>query len=144
MKTWILVASSNQAKIYNTNKTTLFNGNGKKLHLVKELAHSESRLRDIDLTSDRQGQFGSGTFQSPTDPKKHQEEVFAIEIVRNLSKSHAENLFEELIFIAPAAFMGMINKHMPHELDRVVNLRIEKDYIKCPEQELVEHLQKFL
>lgn len=142
--TWILVADSSKARIFSTHKASLFNGDGKKLKLVSEHEHPESRKKDIDLISDRQGKFGSGTFVEATDPKHHQEELFAVELTKTLTKGHGENRFQELICIAPAAFMGLLNKHMSHEVAKNANLKIEKDYTTFTEQELVKHLQDYL
>jgi len=141
-KTWILVANASQAKIYSTHKASLFNGNGKKLKLISTHEHPQSRLTDQELVTDRQGKFGNGTFVEHTDPKRHEEEVFAIELSRILSKGHEQGHYHELIFIAPAAFMGMIKKHLSHE--KLIQLALQKDYTRFNENEIVELLQPHL
>lgn len=143
-KTWILVADASKARIFSTHKASLFNGDGKKISLVSEHEHPESRKRDREIASDRQGKFGSGTFVEPTDPKVHEEEVFAIELAKKLDKARSENHYHELIFIAPASFMGMLNKHLSPQLAKLINLSIEKDYTRFNENELVTHLQEYL
>lgn len=143
-RTWILVADASQAKIYSAHKASLFSGDGKKLTLVSTQDHPAGRLTDQDLVTDRQGKFGSGTFVEPTDPKKHEEEVFAMSLVKTLHKGHGEGQFKELIFIAPATLMGMINKHLPNDLKKLVQISIEKDYTRCTENEIVKHLQPHL
>lgn len=142
--TWILVADASKARIFSTHKAALFNGNGKNLQLINEYEHQESRKKDQDLVTDRQGKFGSGTFVETTDPKHHEEERFAVELTKTLAKAHNENRYHELIFIAPATFMGMLNKHISNELNKLVNLTIEKDYTSFNEQELVTRLQDYL
>lgn len=142
---YILVADASKARIYSAQKARLFNANnGKDLKLISEHQHDASRKKDIDLVSDRQGQFGSGTFVEATDPKRHEEDRFAQELTKIISQAHNKKNFHELILIAPPVFMGMINKHLGREVDKLVNIRIEKDYTSDSEKELVTHLQGYL
>src|SRR3989344_9647078 len=122
--TWIVVADAGKARIFSALKVRLFNSaNPKDLKLISEHAHAESRKMDSELVTDRQGHFGSsrqghfgsGTFAEPTDPKRHQEEIFAHEITKILGHAHNENKFHDLILIAPPTFMGLLNKYLTHE-----------------------------
>lgn len=142
--TWILVADGNKARIFSAHKAALFNGNGAKLTLVSEHEHSDARKKDSELTSDRQGHFNSGTFVDQTDPQVQEEDRFATMLAKNLSRAHTENQFSELIFIAPAHFLGLLNKHIPKEVAKIASLRIEKDYTRFNENELVQHMQNYL
>jgi protein required for attachment to host cells len=110
--------------------------------LISEHEHPASRKRDRDLVTDKQGKFGSGTFEEQTDPKRHEEETFAIELARDLTKAH-EN-YQELILIASPVFMGLIHKHLPNTVSKLVTLTIEKDYTYCTKAEIAAHLQKYL
>lgn len=144
--TWILVADSCEAKIFKAIKTRLFDNksDGKDLTLVSEHNHPDGRKKDQELTSDRQGNFGSGTFVEATDPKRHENDVFAQQLAKVLTHGHGENSFHDLIVIAPPAFMGMINKHLSHEVKKRIYKEIEKDYTRTTTKELVTHLRDFL
>lgn len=144
--TWILVADSTKAKIYGIHKARLIAnvGNGKDLQMMSEHTHPESRKLDQELVSDRQGKFGKGTFVEHTDPKRHLEEMFAIELARVLEKARSENKFHDIILIAPSVFMGLLNKHLHHETSKLVSLKIEKDYTGETEKTLVAHLADHL
>lgn len=142
--TWIVVACASEAVIYSAFKTNLFKGDAKKITFVSRHHHDASRKKDSELTSDKYGRFNSGTFTEQTDPKRHEEDLFALELARLLTKAHDEKLFRESIIIAPAAFMGMLNRHMPREVDQLAYLKIEKDYTRFTEQELLDHLQEYL
>ena len=149
-RTWIVVADSGKARIFSALKARLFtNHDANELTLINEYAHADSRKMDSELVSDRQGHFGSsnfgsGNFSEETDPKRHQEDIFALEITRILSHAQNENKFHDLILIAPPAFMGMLNKHLTNETKKLISLRIEKDYTRHKEQQLVEQLQEYL
>lgn len=144
-RTWILVADASRARIFSVpHKASLFKGTGKELELVDELEHQESREMDSELVSDKPGKFGKAMFIEPTDPKKHEEDIFALQLARILSKAHIENHYHELIFIAPPGFMGMLNKHLTDDLKKCVDLKIEKDYTRLNEKDIVKHLQDYL
>jgi len=142
--TWILVADAANARIFSTHKASLFNGDGKTLTLVDTYEHSASRKLDSELVSDKQGRFGHATFSERTDPHKHEEDVFALELAKHLIKAHAENEYQELIFIAPPTFMGMLNKHITSQLNKIVSLKVEKNYTQCNAHEITERLQEHL
>lgn len=143
--TWILVADAGRARIFSAIKTRLFtHTHPSELTLISEHEHSESRKMDSELVSDRQGHFGSGTFVEQTDPKRHQEDVFALELGKILQHACNENQLHDVILIAPPAFMGMLNKHLCQAVNKLVSLRIEKDYTRDNEQKLIQQLQGYL
>lgn len=144
-QTWIVVADAAKARIFSALKARLFKNSGaKELTLISEHAHADSLKTDSELQSDRQGQFGSGTFEKETDPKRHEEDVFALELARVLTQAHNKNKFHDLIIIAPPTFMGLINKHLSHETQKKVSIRIEKDYTRHNEEQLVTQIQGYL
>lgn len=141
-KTWILVADAFQAKIYSTQKATLFNGDGR-LELISEHTHPKSRQHERELVTDKSGRFGKATFVEP-DPKRHEEEIFAKKLADVLEKGREDKHFHELILIAPPLFIGMLHKQLSSHINKLVNLTIEKDYTKCDAKELIAHLQEYL
>lgn len=146
MITWIILASTSKAKIFTVNKVK-FIINKEKLVLVKEFNHPESRLRDSQIVSDKSGRYrpknmGSDSFMEPTDPKKHEADNFAREVVNVLEAGRAADLFQDLILVTPSHFYGLINKHIHRGLKNMVSLVIEKDYTKDDEKTLVKHLKQ--
>jgi protein required for attachment to host cells len=144
--TWIIVADSTKAKIFSTFKARLLNEktDANALTLVSEHTHPESRKRDQDLVSDKMGNFAGSTFTEATDPKRHENEVFAKEISKLLSHAHNEHTYRDLILIAPPAFMGMLNTNLSHEVKKLITNTIEKDYTHCTLKELTDHLNHYL
>ncbi len=136
--TWILVANASLAKLY----ANL--GPNKGLQLVKELIHPESRQKNSELVSDRSGAMsaggGGGSMQPHTLPKQHEAKVFAQEIAQELYQGRTGNAFKRAIIVAPPAFMGMLNSVIDGPTAQLVSTRFEKDYTKCTEPELNEHL----
>lgn len=141
-KTWVLIADASSARIYAVHKAIIFQEptNSKNLELVADFSHADSRKKGVDLTSDRLGNFGSGTFVESTDPKSHEAEIFAHELLHYLENARNENKFKELILVSPANFMGLLHKHFPNTLNKVVTQTIEKDYTKQQGSELIQSL----
>ncbi|OGO93036.1 MAG: hypothetical protein A3F10_00050 [Coxiella sp. RIFCSPHIGHO2_12_FULL_42_15] len=147
---WILVADSNKARIYAAYKAKLFlpEANENTVALVSEFNHPASRKHDRELVSDSSGRYrstgvGSDTFDTPTDPKRHEEDIFAAQLCKVLHEGFYAKKFEELILIAPPVFLGMLNKHAArmNGLANAINVTVEKDYIDLNERELVKQLQ---
>jgi protein required for attachment to host cells len=145
--TWVLVADASAAKIYGIHKTRLLNQDQprkEELKLLSEHTHAESRKKESELVSDKQGYYGSGNFCERTDPKKHEEDRFALELAKILNHGHSTNSYRDLILIAPPAFMGMLNQHLTDTVKNTVSLTIEKDYMHEKENELVKQLTRYL
>jgi protein required for attachment to host cells len=141
MKTWIMVASSSVAYLYQTD-----NLRHNDLILVKELSHPQSREKGTDILTDRPGHFSTdhmahGTYEQ-VDPKEMEADHFSRELISVLNHGHNNHEFEQVILVAAPHFYGLINKHLNFHLDKVVH--IPKDYTKLKGQELLEALRKHL
>lgn len=138
-KAWILVANASKAKIFTANKLKFLTGK-EKLEVVQELAHPASRKKTLEITSDKLGHYKDGSFVELTDPKKHEAENFAREIVGALEAARVANKFDELILVVPPQFRGMMNKYLRTPLEQMISKVIEKDYTKDAQKELEKHL----
>lgn len=145
--TWIVVANASKALVYAVNKIKFLNDHDK-LNLITEWNHPESRLRDSELMSDKLGRYHAknvmrgDSFMEPTDPQKHEAEVFAREIAKELDNERTTHRFHELILVAPPTFYGLLNKHMHDLLKKMVVVVIEKDYTKDDQLTLEKHLKQ--
>ena len=138
--TWLLLADASKAKIYSLHKARLFHqpNNTDNLKLLHEYAHNESRMKNHDLVADRLGEFGSGTFVEASSPKVHEAELFANQLIAALQVGR--NQYRDLIIVASPMFMGLLNKHMPTEIKKLITQKIEKDYTQQNGHELLESL----
>ena len=140
-KTWLLIADASKARIYALYKARIFQEqNPKQLELIGEYSHLNSRKKGSELTSDKSGEFGSGTFVEATHPKVHEALQFAHELIQHIETGRKAGVFRDLIIVAPPAFMGMLQKELSHEIHKLVSQRIEKDYTQCNESELMQKL----
>lgn len=138
-KTWILVSNASQARIY------FRNGTKQEIALIKELAHPESRMKNSELVTDRAGYMqgtgnGHGSKQPQTEPKQNEALHFAQELVQTLNQGRCSQQFEDIVLVAPPAFMGLLNEKIDVQTGKLVSNRINKDYTLATDKELVGYL----
>ena len=139
--TWIMVANASQARFFSND------GPKRGLTLVKELMHPESREKTSNLVSDRSGAYGGpghGAVGQPADPKHHEAERFAQEVSRDLEAGRVKNAYDQLILVASAPFMGLVNHHLPGQVRSLLSKSIDKDYTRLPVKELAGHLEGYV
>lgn len=145
VKTWALIANASKAKIYSFYIPKLFNGGGaQSLELIGCYVHNASRLKEQDLVSDNEGRFGNRKFADTTLHKTHEAESFALQLVHQFKTGFNDKKFQNLVLVAPAHFIGFLEKHMPHELKKITSKTIEKDFTAHDDQSLVKDLVNYL
>lgn len=137
----ILVCNASRAFIYLTKEQHPKNP----LQLIIELNHAESRQKGLELVSDRPGHYRTdhttrGAYTANVDPKEHEKDIFAKDIVGYLANSFKNNHFDKLIIISPSHFWGLLEKHLSKNILQSINKIIQKDYTQSTEPELREIL----
>ena len=139
MKSWILVANSSQAKLYQSE-----NLRAKELNLLQELNHPESREKGSELTSDRPGHYQTDhkarSSYEKSHPKQEEAESFAVELANLLQDGNNQNKFEKLIVYAAPKFCGMLKSHIHFKSNNCSY--ISQDYTKLIDRDLSEQLYK--
>lgn len=118
----VMVANASTAKCYETSKA------GRRLDLVKEYNHPQSREKGTDLITDRP------FFYDKTSPKEVEADRFAKQLADDLK--HFMNQYEYLVMIAPPHFHGLLNKHCDAQIRPRIIYSLEKDYTKNSAKEL--------
>ncbi|MCL5260528.1 MAG: host attachment protein [Gammaproteobacteria bacterium] len=140
MTTWVLVANTAGARIYQSENLRVDN-----LNLIKELPHPEGRKKISELISDHLGHYKSDTGSrgafSKGDPKENEAEHFAIMLAKELKTEHEQNKYQDLVLVMPAHFHALLAKHL-----RVTNnvVHIAKDYTKYALPKLTQALREHL
>ncbi|MGJ0516727.1 MAG: host attachment protein [Methylomicrobium sp.] len=142
---WVVVANHTRARFFQIATSSA------PLEEIDTLVHPEGRLHDREITSDLPGKvknpsgLGGGiAFEQQTDPKKHEAEVFALEIVHYLEHAYNANRFERLIVIADPSILGLIRQHMPTQLSKHVSLELDKNVAGMTAAEIRSHLPDYL
>jgi protein required for attachment to host cells len=142
--TWILVANKTNARLF----TAATPSSG--LTEVEDFTHAESRLHDRDLTTDLPGRIkgesgmGAHAFEQPTDPKKHEEQVFAHELAKFLEKGLNDGNFEQLLLVAEPSFLGLIREELSDAVKKTVCFELDKNLVKSSIDDICAHLPEFL
>ena len=140
--TWVVIANSVEAKIYDRESRD-------ELRLVHTLSHPESRSKGRSLASDRPGHYestggGHGAFVEEKDPKDFEVERFAKELAEYLDDSRSVNRFDKLIIAAAPRFHGLLNSNLDsHTVDRIEK-HIEKDLTRLSGRALASRVNEFV
>lgn len=139
--TWLLIADASKARLFSMHKARFMQDkNPNSLELIGQFTHENSRKKNSDLVTDRRGEFGSGAFEMPTQPKVHEAEQFALELANHLDSKRKDGTFRDLIIVAPPTFMGILHKQMPDSVNKLITQTIEKDYTYQTNHELAKSL----
>ena len=142
--TWILVASNNHARIFTADTPS------SALTEVEAFTHPESRSHDRDLTSDLPGRIkgesgmGVHAFEQRTDPKRHEEQVFAHDVARYLDKGLSDGKFEQLLIVAEPTFLGLLRGELSEAVKKTVCFELDKNIVKASAAEIRDHLPEYL
>jgi protein required for attachment to host cells len=141
--TWILVADNSRARIFTAETPS------SPLEEIEDLSHSEGRLHDREITTDLPGKIksagaGGHTFEQPTDPKKHEAEVFAHSVANYLEDAHNANKFKQLLIIAEPSFLGLLRNQLPEQIKRLVSFELDKNITKHSAEDIRQHLPEHL
>jgi len=137
----VINTNTNDCKIYHYDKHPA------QLTLVKEISHPDNKLKNGDLTSDKEGHYkanqsGRGAYSPRTEAKEVEIINFSKEIADDLNQRRNANELERLILIAPPHMYGLISQHLNKHVMSLVSNHIQKDLIHLKEHELLDFLKK--
>lgn len=135
--TWVVLASDTLAKIYEHPR------GHRSFKLITELKHDAGRAKVHDLVTDKPGHYKAGgaargAFVQDHDPKDNENTHFALQLAHYLEDGRVKNQFDEIVIIALPHFYGLLEKHLPKELQKTITRHIMHDYLQAPEKELLE------
>jgi protein required for attachment to host cells len=141
--TWILVADSTRARIFTADTPSA------PLEEIEDFSHTEGRLHDREITSGLPGKIksagaGGHTFEQPTDPKKHEADIFAHRIAQYLEDAHNANRFDQLLIVAGPAFLGLLRNQLPEQIKKLVRFELDKEITLLSAADIRQHLPQYL
>jgi len=141
--TWILVSDNSRARIFTVDTPS------SPLEEIEDLSHSEGRLFDREMTTGLPGKIksvggGGHAFEQPTDPKKHEADVFAHRVAQYLEDAHNANKFEQLLIIAEPSFLGLLRNQLSEQIKRLVSFELDKNITKHSAADIRQHLPEHL
>lgn len=141
--TWVLVADSTRARIFTADTPS------SSLEEIEDFSHTEGRLHDREITSDLPGKIksvggGGHAFEQPTDPKKHEADVFAHRVAKYLEDAHNTNRFEQLMIVAGPSFLGLLRNQLPEQIIKLVRFELDKEITMLSATDIRQHLPEYL
>ena len=141
--TWVVVAESSRAKIFEGTKRNT------PLRELQDLTHPESRLHERELTSDLPGRtFDSGgegrhAMGQVVSPKEQESLRFAQAIAGHLEIARIEGRFEKLILVAAPAFLGLLHDSLSNNLNKLVIEEVRKNLVQHDAADIRSRLKTF-
>lgn len=142
--TWIMVANSTNARIFEANDQS-------ELKEIETLSHPDGRLHNRDLVTDKPGR----TYESAS-PTRHSEEPrvmpktlefehFADSLLKHLTLAHRNGKFDKLYISANPSFLGILRQKIgKNELAKAVAGEFNVDLTQLNAGEIRKHMPDFL
>jgi len=137
----VVNANTNDCRIYH------YDMHPTQLILVKEINHPESKLKNGDLISDKEGHYkvgqsSRGAYSPHTEAKEVEVINFSRKIALELNQRRNANEYEKLILITPPHMYGLLSQHLNKHVASLMTNHIQKDLIYMKDHELLSYLQE--
>jgi protein required for attachment to host cells len=136
MKTWILVADSGRARVFERGAKdgVLFEVGG--------YANPEAQIKPSELARDRlprtqESASAARHAKEPhTDPHDKTAHKFAHSLAQILDQGRVEHSYTRLLLVAPARFLGQLKQELGDQVAKLVAKTISKDYSRADAAEI--------
>jgi protein required for attachment to host cells len=137
--TWVVIADGSRARICAKKARA-------QLVEMQTIEHPAGRAKARELVSDGQtsvfasvggARHGVG---ADTPPKDHEQENFARELARRLEEGRNGNRFDQLVLIAPPAFLGLLREQLAPPLAKCVTQSVAKNLTQAKLEEIQKQL----
>lgn len=133
---WVLVANGGRAQLFESEDLL------ETLTPIEAHTHPESRLPASELVAGDRGAtraFAGGShsrYERHSDPHQTTVDAFARELAEVLNVGRVAHRFEQLVLVAPPAFLGALRSHLDVDTSRLVLTSIAHDWTDVPQHEL--------
>lgn len=144
MSIWLVLAHATQANVYDISKKNI----SVQDTLIKSLSHAEGRLKNIELASDKAGDYGTiegGNAALTKSHSPHEMELnyFMEQLAHYLQHECAEHHFDKLVVVMDAHLYGIFEQHVAKEVQKHIVKYVPKNYLTLPEPELAQVITEF-
>ena len=145
-RTWVLVAESSRARIFESEQAA------GPIHELASLEHPEARMHERDLTSDLPGRAldskggggGRHGYEQHIGPKEEHAIRFAKELADRLEDARVRDRFDRVILAAAPKFLGLIRDHLSSGTAALVTEELPKNLVQQSPDEIRKHLPDYL
>jgi protein required for attachment to host cells len=143
--TWVAVCNGWRAQVYEWVRP------GGPLLQLQVMVHSESRSRNLDITTDKPGRTQHrtrdgkrGSMAPPTYPKEVERQIFAREVAGFLASRAHRGEFADLVLVAPPRFLGLLRELLSGLPPATVLRTVDKDLTAVKPHELMKALEEIV
>ena len=139
-KTWVVAAESSRARIFAAESRV------GPMSEVEDFVHSEGRVREQDLVSDKSGRGFDGTIEGrhgmeKSFDAKHQEAiVFARLIAERIEAARTRGEFSQLVLVAAPEFLGILRQQLSNHASRMVSKTVDKNLVVRQASEIRDYV----
>lgn len=140
MKTWILVADSARARLFE------IGASDGELFEVGGFANPEAQIKPSDLGHDKppraheSASSARHAIEPHTDPHDKPAQKFAHGLAEILEQGRTEHHYTRLLLVAPARFLGQLNQALGAQVAKLVVRTVSKDFSRADAKEVREML----
>jgi len=136
-KTWVVVAESSRAKIYEVEK----NESRKILKELTGFTHSIVRNHKQQLSGNQQKESRHSQLTGSLETHKdHERTTFARTIGQHLKSARNKGQFSKLILMSPPKFLGDLRKCLGHETNKYVVSEVDKNLVRHNIKDIQAHM----
>lgn len=114
---------------------------------VADLVHPQSRMKGVQLDSDRPGHveggghgLGSAAFVPRTDPREREHDRFAREVARVLDHGVAQGRCAGITLVASDPFLGQLKSHLHAQASKLLLRTVASDFTTLSDDEVLRRL----
>jgi protein required for attachment to host cells len=138
MTTRILVAHGAGARMFD------HHARGQGLQQVADIPFEDGRLHVGDFETDKPGRSDHGGqghgFSRKQDSKQHAQDVFALQLITDLTKQFQRGEFKQLIMVAPPRLLGRLRDALGSRLDGALLHTLAKDLPNADATQVAQQL----
>ncbi len=136
-KTWVVVAESSRAKIYELEKKQ----SKKSLKELFGFSHSIIRNHKKQLDGNQQKESRHSQLSGSLDShKEHERTSFAKTIGEHLKSARNKGKFNKLILMSPPRFLGDLRKSLGNEINKYVVSEVDKNLVRHNLKDIQAHI----
>lgn len=143
--TWVAVCNGWRAQVYEWVRP------GGPLLQLQVMVHTESRCRNLDISTDKPGRTQHrtrdgkrGSMDPRTFPKEVERQIFAREVAGFLSSRAKRGEFGDLVLVASPSFLGLLRELLSDLLQDIAVRTVDKDLTAVTPQDLKKILEEVL
>jgi protein required for attachment to host cells len=144
MRHWVVIADSGSCRIWETDDLLDV------WALVRRLENEAVHRDAAELVSGPRGATRSGpngvrsALDRHTDPHDAERSRFARHVARTIDEALTHDLWDRLVLVAPARFLGLVRAELSTPALRRLVASVDHDFARLPEGELPDAVRRHL